>query len=311
MQRRPDILGLDVGGTYIKVGVVSNGRIVVRGRIPSEGDAGPKRTLARIREAIAGYGASARRIGIGIAGIVDHEAGVVRYSPNLKHWRDIPLRDVIQQDSGRRVRVLNDVNAVLMGEVHCGVAKGCDDVFLLTLGTGVGGAALCGGRLVTGAHGFAGEFGHVTIKHDGPRCRCGNYGCLERYVGAQYVVERARRRMARTRSVLHRLAILTPETIARAARSGDKVARRVFDETGELVGIGVSIAINLFDPRLVVVAGGMAGAGPFFMDAIRRTARRRVMGDRYRHYRIVRAALGEDAGVLGAAVFAARRSASP
>jgi glucokinase len=205
---------------------------------------------------------------------------------------------------GIPVRVLNDVNAICLGEWKYGAAQGHDNVFLFTLGTGVGGAAICEGKLLFGANGFAGEFGHTKIDLNGPKCMCGQYGHLERYVGARYIVARAKRKMKKKKSTLCRYPTLTPEIIAGAAKKGDHVAREVFSEVGYYIGVGVANILALFDPDIVIISGGISRAGRILFDPIRSTVKQSVLGAEYRRYKILPAKLGDDAGILGAALFA-------
>lgn len=298
------IVGIDVGGTNIKAAFVRGRKIIRRINIPSHAQAGVDRSLQQIKLAIAPFKKKAACIGIGIAGIIDSGNGIVKFSPNLKGWNNVCLASMLRREFKLPVRVLNDVNAICLGEWKYGVARGYDNVFLFTLGTGVGGAAICEGRLLFGANGFAGEFGHTTITLKGPMCICGHRGHLERYAGAKYIVARAKRKMKKQRSRLADYDVLTPEIIARAAKQGDTVANKVFSEVGYYIGIGIANILALFDPDIVVISGGIARAGRVLFDPVRKTTRQMVLGAQHRHYKIVPAKLGDDAGILGAALFA-------
>jgi glucokinase len=298
------IIGIDIGGTNIKAALTFGNKITRRRKIPSLAEHGMKRSVAQIRSVIEPLLKNARAIGIGIAGIIDSRAGTVRFSPNLRGWKDVPLARILRQSYGIRVRIVNDVNAICLGEWQHGAARGHDNVFLFTLGTGVGGAAICEGRLLFGANGFAGEFGHTTIDPNGPRCMCGQRGHLERYAGAKYIVARAKRKMKNKKSLLAEYPVLTPEIIARVAKKGDVVACEVFSEVGYYVGIGVTNILALFDPDIVIIAGGIARAGKVLFDPIRKTVRDLALGVEYRKFKILPAQLGDDAGILGAALFA-------
>jgi glucokinase len=265
-----------------------------------------KGVLTQIKAAINPFMKEASGIGIGIAGIIDSKRGIVRFSPNLPGWKNIRLADILQKEFKVRVRVLNDVNAICLGEWQYGAAHGYDNVFLFTLGTGVGGAAICEGKPLFGATGFAGEFGHSVIKFNGPACPCGNRGCLERYVGARYIVARARRKMKKKRSMLKKYEKLTPRAIADAAKKGDTVARETFEETGFYIGVGVTNIIALFDPDVVVISGGVSRAGKVLFDSIRRTVKQRVLGAQYRTTRIIPGRLGDTGGMRGAVYFASK-----
>ncbi len=298
------IVGIDVGGTNIKAALIQNGKIIDRVNQPTHARAGLNRSLKQIKSVIESFRQKAVSVGIGIAGIIDSNKGIVKYSPNLKGWNNVHLARLLCREFKVRVRILNDVNAICLGEWKYGVARGFDNVFLFTLGTGVGGAAICEGHLLFGANGFAGEFGHTTIDLKGPLCMCGQRGHLERYAGAKYIVARARRKMRGRRSRLADYDVLTPETIGRAAKQGDTVAREVFSEVGYYIGIGIANILALFDPEIVVISGGIARAGRVLFDPVRKTTRKIALGAGHRHYKIVAAKLGDDAGILGAALFA-------
>jgi glucokinase len=298
------IIGVDIGGTNIKAALVTGRRINRRTRAPTRAELGVKGSIEQIISVIEPLRKGAEAIGIGIAGIIDSKKGVVRYSPNLEEWKNVPLARILLNAFDVPVYVLNDVNAICLGEWKYGAGRGHENVFLFTLGTGVGGAAICEGKLLFGAHGFAGEFGHTTINFDGPKCICGHHGHLERYAGARYIVARARRKMAKRRSSLARQPTLTPEIIARAAKKGDRVAVEVFCEVGRYVGVGIANILALFDPDIIIISGGIARAGKVLFEPIRSTVSRIALGAEHRHYAIVPAKLGDDAGILGAALFA-------
>ncbi len=297
-------IGIDIGGTNIKAGLVHNQRVIKKVVLPTIANKGPELCIGQIKRAIELLQTSVSRIGIGIAGIIDSKNGIVRYSPNLKGWFDTQLSDILGEEFGKKVRILNDVNAVLLGEWQYGAGKGYGNIFLFTLGTGIGGAAVCQGKMVFGANGFAGEFGHTIIKYNGPKCVCGKKGCLERFVGSRYIVQRALLKIKSQRSTLRKYKLLTPKIIAQEARSGDIVAQKVFEETGYYIGIGVSNIINLLDPEIVIISGGIARAGRVLFEPIRKTVKQVVIGNKYRQYKIIPAKLGDNAGILGSAYFA-------
>lgn len=302
--RKKTFVGVDIGGTNIRSALVKDGRIIRRMKLPTRVERGVKGVIGQIKAAINPFIGQAEGIGVGVAGIIDSKKGVVRFSPNLSGWHNIHLATILEKECKMPVRLLNDVNAFCIGEWKYGAAKGYDNVFLFTLGTGVGGAAICEGKLLFGATGFAGEFGHSVIKFNGPTCPCGNRGCLERYVGARYIVERARRKIRKVKSSLHKYKRLTPRIIADEAKKGDKPAQEVFSETGFYVGIGVANIIVLFDPDVVVISGGVARAGKILFDPIRKVVNQRVLGAQYRKTKIIPALLGDDGGILGAVYFA-------
>lgn len=299
-------VGVDVGGTNIKSALVKNGKVLQRAKLPTNGQQGPVPVINQIKKAIRTFGKPIAGIGIGIAGIIDSKKGIVRYSPNLIDWNNIKLARAIRDEFSIPVHILNDVNAICLGEWKFGAAKGHNSVFLFTLGTGVGGAAVCEGHLLFGANGFAGEFGHSTIKYDGKKCTCGQFGHLEGYVGARFIAARARRMMKQQPSALNKYKKITPHIIAREAKKGDAVSKKVFEQIGFYIGIGVSNIISLFDPDIIVISGGISKAGRILFEPIRKTVAQRVMGVQFRKYKIVPGKLGDDAGILGAVYYASR-----
>lgn len=303
MARVKNTLGIDIGGTNIKAALVQGGKIVKRMRVPTHAEQGLQTSLGQIKSVLLAFVDYCDRVGIGIAGMIDSKRGVVKFSPNLIGWKNIPLASILQSEFNKPVRILNDVDAICLGEWQYGAGKGHDNVFLFTLGTGVGGAAICEGLPLFGAHGFAGEFGHSVIVADGPHCPCGNRGCLERYVGAQYIVARARKMMKKAGTALRKHSKLTPRIIAAEAKKGDKIARAVFEETAYYIGIGITNIIALFDPSVIIISGGIARAGKTLFEPVRTVVAQRVMGVTYRTYKIIPSKLGDDAGILGAVYY--------
>lgn len=298
----PGLIGVDIGGTNIKAALIQGGRITRRRRIPTNAHQGVAAVINQIARAIDGLGKKAA-VGVGIAGLIDSERGIVRFSPNLRGWHNVPLARLLTQRTGVRVKLTNDVNAITLGEWKFGAGRGARNMFCFTLGTGVGGGIVANGELVTGRNNMAGEFGHMTIDHVGRACKCGNTGCLERYVGAEYIVALAKKMMRGKKTVLKRFTKLTPRIIAVAARR-DHVARAVFARVGAYIGAGLVNIIHLLDPEVVVITGGISRAGRILLDPIKDVLEKRAMSFAARGVKLVRGKLGDDAGVLGAAYFA-------
>ena len=292
-------IGLDIGGTNIKAALIHKDKILKRIQVRTNAEKGKKASLQQIRSAITQIAGKAGGIGIGIAGIVDSKKGIVRYSPNFKGWNDVPLSSLLRKEFRIPVSIINDVNAVCLGEWKYGAARGAHNVFCFTLGTGIGGGLIINDNIVFGAHGFAGEFGHMPINYNGPKCVCGNYGCLERYVGSRYII-RLFEKLSKNRKRSTRHSSLTVKAIAQKAKKGDRIAAEVFAEIGYYIGIGVANVITLLDPEIVIVAGGISRAGKILFDPIRKTVRKHLLGSQFRRYRIVPAKLGDDAGIMGA-----------
>jgi glucokinase len=310
----PYAVGIDLGGTNIKFGVVSSsGRIVRRAKIPTLAAHGPKKALRRIIATIRRFGRDhdIAQVGIGVAGLIDHKRGIIRLPPNLPGWDGTPVKETIEKATGIPATVGNDVNACALGEFLFGAGRGKRDVFCLTLGTGIGGGIIANGRLVIGANQSAGEVGHTTIFPDGQMCKCGSRGCLECYAGAEYIVQRAIALLRtlgprlKSRSLIrkytrNRLETLTTRTIARAARAGDPLALDVIRETGYYVGLGIANVIHLLDPEVIIIGGGVSGFGKPLLAAIQTTVDERIARFEGWKLEIRLSELGDDAGVLGA-----------
>ncbi|MBN2566178.1 MAG: ROK family protein, partial [Candidatus Eisenbacteria bacterium] len=226
---------------------------------------------------------------------------------NLPQWRDVELRRMLSEATGLPTRIENDANAAAYGESRVGAARGAVNVIMLTLGTGVGGGIVLGGRLYRGSS-FAGEVGHMTIEMNGRPCPCGNAGCLERYTNAEAMVERAARLLGEGRP--SRLAdaqaagALTAHDVGRAAAAGDAVALAAVTETGRALGVGLANLAVLFDPDLIVLGGGVARAGRALFDAAREEMVQRRYGSAVSTPRLVPAELEETAGAVGSALLA-------
>lgn len=311
-------LGIDIGGTAIKIAVVwSDGEVVRSCQIPTLVEAGPRAAVGRAIDCVHGLlrdegveAAALRAVGIDSAGIIDHERKLVIDAPNLRSWERHPLATEIGAALGLPVHLENDVNAMAWGEYRCGAGRGVRHLLCLTLGTGVGGALVLDGRLYRGVDGAAGEFGHMSLDRHGPPCACGSTGCLERFVGTAGILERALDwlgrdgRPSRLRAVPP--AELTPLAIGQAASQGDAVATEVLEETGRWLGTGLANLANALNPERIVIGGGVAQAGEAILGPARRTLRERAMSIPGSRVEVVPAVLGNDAAVVGAALLAVR-----
>ena len=309
-------VGVDFGGTNIKVGAVrSQGTVACKMVLPTRAHASPERFIDGIERAIHRLGAAcgARRsrlrgVGIGAPGLIDGRRGIIRQLVNVPGgWRGVPLKRLLERRLGCPCAVENDVNVVALGEWRFGAGRGTRDSLYVTLGTGVGGGVVSNGSLVRGATGSAGEIGHTVLRPDGPRCACGSRGCLEAFVGTPAILRRARRAARASRGALAAIVTrepgrLSPASISQAAKAGDPAARRVWREIGRDLGAGLASAINLLNPERIVIGGGIAKAWPWFSASLMATVRARAFGVPVRACRIVRAQLGDAAGIIGAAM---------
>ncbi len=308
-------VGVDFGGTNIKVGLVSDRGRVVRQRILSTRAFGrPAQCLEGLSDAVKQLAqtvgirpARLRGVGIGAPGAVDPLRGIVLSATNVPGWRRVPLRRQLERRLGCRCAIDNDANLYTLGEWRFGAGRGSRVLIGLTLGTGVGGGLVCDGLLYHGVSGVAGEVGHMVIHPGGRRCGCGARGCLEAEVGTAAILSRGREAIRHGAEPLRALARhahgrLSPELIAQAARAGDAAARRMWVDVGRWLGIALANLVNLLNPDRIMIGGGVANAWPFFAPTMLRTVRAHAMRVPGRAVRIVRAQLGDRAGILGAAV---------
>jgi len=306
------VLGVDIGGTDIKLGLVGNeGEIRESGKIPTRPMEGPEAAASRVRrwlEDRAGGAESIVAAGVDCAGLVDGERGFLHVSPNLSGWKNIPLRDVFEHALGVPAIVENDANAAAYGEWAMGAGRGMRNFVCLTLGTGVGGGIIINGALYRGSSGFAGEIGHAVICAGGPLCACGNRGCLEALISAKAIVERAigmLRAAGESRSTWSDSP--TVEALARAAASGDAIAAAAFRETGRWLGISLANIVHILAPEAIAIGGGIAGAGDLILESARATVRDCVMDEAMASVRIVPAELGNRASFIGVSLLALGR----
>ena len=302
------VIGVDAGGTKLLAGALA-GDSEVHHRVYRLWDGGDRdQVIATMVEAVAAVksaagGASA--VGFGIPSLVDHVSGASVSSVHLP-LDGVPFRDLMRERIGLPVYVDNDVNLAALAELHVGAARGARFAVMLTLGTGIGGAIVTDGRLYRGADGAAGELGHVTVDLDGPLCACGNRGCLEAVVSGPAIGRGgAALAAANPHSALAaQTGPLTGELVTDLALAGDGDARAVIASVGELLGVGLVGIVNALNPEVVVIGGGAARAGEFLLDPARRVLAQRALRPSRDRVRIVLAALGEDAGLIGAALFA-------
>jgi glucokinase len=308
-------LGLDVGGTKLAVGLVAaDGEVAAFATAPTVVAEGPERVVDRLCRlthkllADAGvHAADVRGAGVGCCGPVNAKTGVVHDPPNLVGWRNVPLADMVADAIGLPTWVENDATAATVGEWRFGAGKDATDMIYLTISTGVGGGVVAGGSVLRGGSGNGGEPGHLIVVPDGRRCGCGSSGCLEAYVSGTAIADRARERLAAGEpSVL--AGEITAEGVARAAGAGDRLAGEVWQETTDLLGCAIVGLVNLFEPELVVLGGGVTRTGEQLLGPVRARVRELVMGPAAHAVQIRQATLGDRVGVVGAAAVAHTRS---
>lgn len=308
-------VGIDLGGTYTKLALVdTRGRISHRAKLSTAAYGSRADLIAGIVFEVKAILKDARLsrtallgVGIGVPGLVDFGRGFVYALTNIPGWKNTPLKRILEAKLGVPVLVDNDVNVMALGECKFGAGKGADDLVCVTLGTGVGGGIIIDGELYRGFTYSAGEVGHMPLKEEGLSCNCGGKGCLERYVGNRYLVEeikgmiRGGRRTAITKIVGGDISAITPEIISEAALKGDRLSLDFWKMTGKRIGITLVGIVNLLNPEAIIIGGGIAGAGEPLFKSIRRTVRERALRVPAAAVKIVKAKLGNDAGVIGAA----------
>ncbi len=312
------ILGVDLGGTNIVVGAMpSDGRSMHAVRTePTRAEDGADGVTARIArmveatiaETMAETGvtrADFAGVGIGAPGPLDRETGVVLITPNLG-WTNYPLRDRISDAVGLPAALDNDANCATLGEWWIGAARGAQHAIGLTIGTGIGGGLILNGALYHGASGIAGELGHTSIDANGRRCKCGSYGCLEAYASGPAIAVRAREALDGGESSLLPSLVdgdldrITAQTVYDAAERGDQLALGVVRATAGFLGTGIANLLNIFNPEVVVIAGGVTQAGDALFEPLRAEVRRRAFKPAVAVCRIVPGELPGTAGVAGA-----------
>jgi glucokinase len=308
-------IGIDIGGSSIKAALtVPGGEIHAVVRHPTLAASECDATIDQIHLCVDDLlriatqkGDQVQGIGIGVPGAIDIDRGVVHYPPNLPAWEEVPLADIMRERWKREISVDNDANCAALGEAHFGAGRSHENFVGLTLGTGVGSGIILGNRIYHGEKGFAGEFGHISIDMNGNECNCGNLGCIEAYIGIHYMMAEAIPRLREAKdSLLHERAVaeadtLRPHDLSHAAAQGDRVSAAVLQRAGDRLGAAIASAANLLDVTVFIVGGGIAAAGDLLFDAVRASAAHRVLRVHREHLLILPAALGNDAGMLGAA----------
>jgi glucokinase len=311
-------LGIDLGGSKILTAVVDpQGRILSSDESVTPATEGRDIVIQSIVESARSTLEQASvtvpeisAIGIGAPGISNPEAGILFTSPNLPGWRNVLLRDIIQDKFGAKAFLINDANAAALGEFYFGAARGIRNFIYVTLSTGIGGGIMIDGKVYTGAIGTAGEIGHMTIDDDGPICNCGNRGCWETLASGTALAREAKHRIeegAKT-SILKYAdgdpEKVTAQVIHAAALQGDKFAKELIARTGHYVGVGLTNLINIFNPELIVIGGGLSNIGDMLLGPALKTAGQRAYKEAFQAVRFASAELGRNSGVLGAAAFA-------
>ncbi len=314
MSEKDVIVGVDLGATKIRTIVCSPaGEVIAVDHRATRGDEGPATVIAEVAKSVekvldeAGVSpGGVLGLGIGAPGPIDVPNGIIVTSPNMAGWDNVPLRDALQKSTGLRVYMGNDVNAAALGEHRYGAGRGTRFMLYVAAGSGVGGGIIVGGKLFEGAHGAAAEVGHMTLLPEGPMCGCGNRGHLEALASGRAIEREARDALlAGRRSALSRIAAgnaddITAAMVSEAAKEGDALSLEIIANVAYYLGLGVTSLINICNPELVVLGGGVAKTGDLIFEPVRWVLREQGLEPMCR-VEIVPTQLGDNAGPLGAA----------
>lgn len=295
------IIAIDLGGTNLKVALLDLKYNIKDREILST------RSFLEKEELISGIVYSINRIikynnldktdilgvGLGLPGPVNAKSGVVHFFPNIPGWREVRLRDILKKRLGLSVTLDNDAKIMALAEHRLGAAKGFANVLCMTLGTGIGGGIIIGGKLYRGFNNAAGEVGHLPINEKGPDCNCGSAGCLEAYIGNHRIINDARKEFKRDISL---------EELSLLAAKGNKHAVKIWRKVGKHLGFALSAVVNLLNLDAIVMGGGVANAGLVLFDSAKETLRERAMSVQGLHVKVFKAKLGSNAGLIGAAI---------
>jgi len=310
-------IGVDLGGTNIVSAIVNyQGKMVSRLKVPTLAERGKEATIKKIIETIQEniiQSAIAFNdiigIGIGAPGPLDIKRGVINFAPNLPGWRDVPLKKILEDEFNMKVVLENDANAAAWGERCFGAGQGVNNLVCFTLGTGIGGGIIIGGKIYHGSNYGAAELGHMTVNKDGPRCNCGNYGCLEAYSSATGIKNRIKSRIKEGiksdflnfNSDDELLDSIRLKSIFETARKGDKLTKDIVEEAISYLGIAIANITNILNPAMVVLVGGITNEGDKLLIPLKEEVKKRAFYSNYKSLKIVIGELGGNAGVLGAA----------
>ena len=319
-------IGCDLGGTNLRAAIVNveNGTVLHQLSIPTLAREGHEVVMQRMADLFLQVIQSAGMtkediggIGIGVPGVLDLEKGETLLLPNLPGtWPHIPLQQTIINLTGLPTALLNDVRSITNGEWRFGAGRGVDTVAVFAIGTGIGGGLVINGQLHLGIGGTGGELGHTVIDFNGPRCGCGNFGCLEVYASGPAIAAMGMKAVAQGLTTRigemceHDLNRITPELIAKAAHAGDEIAKDIYEKAGFYLGIAAANICSTIGPRRIIIGGGVSQAGELLLEPIRRTLRERVFVMPVEQVEIISSQLGNNAGVIGVACWAANTLSS-
>lgn len=295
------IIGIDLGGTNLKVALLDiNFRIKDKEVLSTRSFLEKDDLILGIIYAVNRFikynhlsKAEILGVGLGLPGPIDAKAGIVHFFPNIPGWKEVRLMDILRNKLGLAVSLDNDAKLMALAEHKLGAAKGFQNALCMTLGTGIGGGLIINGRIYRGFNNAAGEVGHLGINENGLDCNCGASGCLEAYVGNQRIMEQSRKALRRN---------LTPEELSLLALKHNKAAIDIWRQTGAHLGFALAGVVNLLNLDAIVIGGGVAKAGKALFESIANTLKNQAMSVQAKRVKILRAKLGSDAGLIGAAI---------
>lgn len=304
-------IGVDLGGTNIKIGIVSqDGKIISKTSVKTDAAGGPEQVISNIkkgvRELLENSKYRIKGIGIGCPGVINVKKGTVENPPNLPGWKKVKLGSIIQKEFGYNVSVENDANAAAIGEMIFGAGKKFNSFIMVTLGTGVGGGIVFNRKIYRGEFGAAGEIGHISIDGNGPKCNCGSTGCIEAYIGNQYLKDRVKNELGDNPAskiwelINNDISSVSPRIIQDAAEMGDDYANSVINKMGVQLGTAFASLSNVLDISTFIMGGGVAGFGAPLFNIIRATTAARVLTPLRSRVKVIPARLKNDAGIKGA-----------
>lgn len=304
---RKFIIAIDLGGTNLKIALLTGGyefkdRQTLRTRRFAQKDSLIQAIIDAVNKIIEKNclgKADILGVGLGLPGPIDVKQGVVYFFPNIRGWKQVNLKKILQSKLGMPAFLDNDANLMSLAESKLGAARGYKNAVCLTLGTGVGGGIIIDGGLYRGTNSAAGEIGHIPINEEGPSCNCGGRACLEAYIGNDKIIKAARKLFRRNISL---------EELSLMARARNKQALQLWSEVGRRLGVALTGVVNFLNPGVIVIGGGVAGAGRALFDQVKKTIFSRAMKVQTGQLKVVKAKLGSDAGLIGAAILVKTRS---
>lgn len=295
------IIGIDLGGTNLKIALLDlKYRIQYKEILSTKVFLKKESLISAIINSINKIiennklkRANMLGVGLGLPGPIDDKRGVVHFFPNIPGWKEINLKSILEKRSGLRVFLDNDAKLMTLAEYKLGAAKGANSGVCLTLGTGVGAGIIINGTLYRGFNNAGGELGHIRINEKGPRCNCGGHACLEAYIGNNKILREAKKLFGRNISL---------EELSKLARKQNKRAQAIWSKAARRLGLALVGIVNLLNPDCIVIGGGVAQAGKILFDMVKQTISKEAMSIQARHVKIFKAKLGNDAGLIGAAI---------